>query len=60
MSREHALKKIDKTLYEAVNMLNGAGIGWTSNLRQMNLLAGVKLNALLVGKANEEDARDGI
>lgn len=60
MSREHALKKIDTTLYEALHLLNGAGIGWTTNLRQMNISAGMKLNALMVARANEEDARDGI
>ena len=60
VSREHALKKIDQTLYQVLHKLNGCGIGWTSNLRQMNIVAGMKLNALMVDKANEEDARDGI
>lgn len=60
MSREHALRKIDKTLYDVMGMLNQAGIGWSSNIRQMNMSAGMKLNALMVAKANEEDARDGI
>lgn len=60
MSREHALKRIDKTLYDVVHMLNSAGIGWTSNLRKMNISAGMKLNALGVARANREDERDGI
>ena len=60
MSREHALKKIDQTLYQVIHQLNGAGIGWTSNLRQMALSAGMKLNEIGVARANEEDARDGI
>lgn len=60
MAREHALERIDTTLAEVLAMLATAGIGGTSFLRQMNLAAGMKLNALRVAAANEEDARDGI
>ena len=60
MSRAHALKKIDDSLYKVLHTLNVCGIGWTSNLRQMNICAGMKLNDLRVAEANEEDARDGI
>ena len=60
MSREHALKKIDATLYKSIGELNAAGIGGLSFLRQMNLSAGMKLNELQVERANAEDARDGI
>lgn len=60
MSREHALKKIDQSLYEVLHTLNSIGIGWTANLQQMARSAGVKLNAVMVERANEEDARDGI
>lgn len=60
MSREHALKKIDQSLYEVLHTLNSVGIGWTANLQQMSRSAAVKLNAVLVKEANEQDARDGI
>jgi hypothetical protein len=60
MTREHALKKIDATLYKCIGDLTTAGIGGLSFLRQMNLSAAMKLNALRVEQANEEDARDGI
>lgn len=60
MSREHALKRIDDTLYKVLQLLGQAGIGGTSKMRQMNISAGMKLNALQVEDANAEDAHDGI
>lgn len=60
MPRDEALRRIDKTLAEVLAMLATVGVGGTSYLRQMNLAAGMKLNALRVAEANAEDARDGI
>ena len=60
VDRQTALGQIDKTLYDVIGKLTMVGIGNTSILRQMNLAAGMKLNALKVAEANEEDARDGI
>lgn len=60
MDREAALREIDRTLYKALGDLAAAGIGNTSILRQMHLAARMKLNALQVERANQEDARDGI
>lgn len=59
-SRMEALKNIDKALYDSLNLLNGVGIGLTSQLRQMSIMTGMKINSLRVKAANEEDARDGI
>jgi hypothetical protein len=56
LSRKAALTLIDQTLYNVLGLLNGCGIGETSRFRQMNLSAGMKLNAIKVAEANAEDA----
>lgn len=59
-TRTAALATIDGNLYKALHLLNSAGIGRSSHLRQMSLSSGMKLNAELVAEQNAEDARDGI
>jgi hypothetical protein len=60
MSREHALKKIRTNLHEALGLLDDAGIGWSSTLRQMKISTGMKLNRIKTVESAEEVTRDGI
>lgn len=55
-SRRDALAIIDQALYKAVHQLQSAGIKQTAFLQQMNLAAGLALNAIKVEEANEDDA----